>query len=52
MLTGSPFIRLTADFVRRFADLGDIMRLYTVRDVFEGALANAVANSLDEPGRG
>src|SRR5688572_26290984 len=28
MLTESPFIRVTADFVRRFADLGDIMFLY------------------------
>src|SRR5215213_6061543 len=29
MLTGSKFVQLTADFVRRFAELGDAMRIYT-----------------------
>src|SRR5438046_802619 len=29
MLTGSRFIQLTATFVRRFAELGEIMRIYT-----------------------
>jgi hypothetical protein len=27
MLTGSRFVQLTADFVRRFAELGEIMRI-------------------------
>ena len=45
MLTGSRFIRLTADFVRRFADLGELMRIYTDPAVFDGALSNAVANA-------
>jgi hypothetical protein len=45
MLTGSRFIQLTADFVRRFADLGDLMRIYTDPAAFDGALWNAVANA-------
>lgn len=45
MLTGSRFIRLTADFVRRFADLGELMRIYTDPAVFDGALSNSVANA-------
>ncbi|HEY4016864.1 MAG TPA: hypothetical protein VGM06_26205 [Polyangiaceae bacterium] len=38
MLTGSRFVRLTADFVRRFADLGDAMFIYTDGRAFEEAL--------------
>ena len=45
MLTGNRFIQLTAEFVRRFADLGDLMRLYTEPAVFEGALSNAIGNA-------
>jgi hypothetical protein len=45
MLTGSRFIQLSAGFVRRFADMGDLMRLYTDPAAFEGALSNAVANA-------
>jgi hypothetical protein len=45
MLTGSPFIQLTAGFVRRFADLGEVMRIYTDPAAFEGALASSVANA-------
>lgn len=45
MLTGSRFVQLTADFVRRFAELGEIMRIYTEPGVFEGALSNAVGNA-------
>lgn len=41
MLTGSKFIQLTADFVRRFADLGDAMRIYTDGAAFDDALAAA-----------
>ena len=29
MLTGSRFVQLTAEFVRRFADLGERMNVYT-----------------------
>lgn len=42
MLTGSPFIQLTANFVRRFADLGQIMRIYTEAGIFDAALAEAI----------
>jgi hypothetical protein len=45
MLTGSRFLQMTAGFVRKFADLGDLMRLYTDASVFEGALGNSVANA-------
>lgn len=45
MLTSSRFVRITADFVRRFADLGQRMRLYTDPAVFAGALSNAVGNA-------
>ena len=45
MLTGSRFVKLTADFVRRFAELGEIMRIYTEPSVFEGALSNALGNA-------
>jgi hypothetical protein len=45
MLTGSRFIQLSAAFVRKFADLGDLMRIYTDPDVFEGALSNSIANA-------
>ena len=41
MLTGSKFVQLTADFVRRFAGLGDVMRIYTAGDAFEEALVGA-----------
>jgi len=38
MLTGSRFVQLTADFVRRFAELGDTMRIYTDGPAFDEAL--------------
>ena len=41
MLTGSRFVQLTADFVRRFADLGDSMLIYTDGDAFDEALRAA-----------
>jgi hypothetical protein len=44
MLTGSRFIQLSATVVRKFADLGELMRLYTDVAAFEGALASAIAN--------
>jgi hypothetical protein len=47
MLTGSRFVQLTADFVRRFAELGDIMRIYTEPSAFEAALSDALG-AVDE----
>jgi hypothetical protein len=41
MLTGTKFVQLTADFVRRFAELGDAMRIYTDGAAFDLALAAA-----------
>lgn len=38
MLTGSKFVQLTADFVRRFAELGDAMLVYTDGVAFDEAL--------------
>jgi hypothetical protein len=42
LVTGSSFIRLTADFVRRFAELEGIMRITTDRSAFDDALADAI----------
>ncbi|MGN6109410.1 MAG: hypothetical protein ACTHU0_30160 [Kofleriaceae bacterium] len=41
MLTGSRFIQLTADFVRRFSELGDAMLIYTDGAAFDEALRAA-----------
>ena len=38
MLTGSRFVQVTADFVRRFADLRDMMCIYTEPAAFDAAL--------------
>lgn len=42
MLTGSRFVQVTADFVRRFAEL-DAMQITTDAAVFDAALARAAA---------
>jgi hypothetical protein len=41
MLTGSRFVHVTAEFVRRFAELEGVMRLCTDPAVFDQALAEA-----------
>ncbi len=41
MLTGSRFVQLTADFVRRFSELGDAMLIYTDPTPFDEALTLA-----------
>jgi len=43
MLTGSKFIQISAGFVRRFADLGELMRLYTDAVAFDHALQLSIA---------
>lgn len=43
MLTGSRFIQVTAEFVRRFSDLEGLMRIYTDAEAFDEALASACA---------
>jgi hypothetical protein len=47
MLTGSRFVQLSVNFVQRFAELGDLMRVYTESAAFEQALATAVAEARD-----
>jgi hypothetical protein len=42
MLTGSKFIQVTAEFVRRFSSLQGIMRICTETLVFDAALAYAL----------
>ena len=42
MLTGAPFVQLTAKFVQRFADLGDVMRIYTDARAFDAELKKGV----------
>jgi hypothetical protein len=39
MLTGSRFVHVTATFVKQFADLGELMRIYTHAAHFEEELA-------------
>lgn len=41
MLTGSRFIQVTAEFVRRFASLEGVMRICTEPAVFDAALSEA-----------
>lgn len=43
MLTGSRYVEVTADFVRRFAALESIMRIYTEAEPFDAALAESLA---------
>lgn len=45
MLTGSRFVQLTVKFVRSFADLGELMRVYTESEPFERELAAAIARA-------
>jgi len=42
MLTGSRYVEITADFVRRFAALEGIMRIYTEPAIFDAVLADAL----------
>jgi hypothetical protein len=43
MLTGSRFVQLTADFVRKWSALNDAMRIYTDPTAFETALSLSTA---------
>ncbi len=45
MLTGSRFIEVTADFVRSFSNLEDVMRVYTDADAFDEALASSIVDA-------
>ena len=43
MLTGSRFIRITAEFVRRFSSLEGIMQICTEPEVFDKVLGDALS---------
>ena len=45
MLTGSRYVEVTADFVRRFAELESIMRVYTEALPFDAAVAEAITSN-------
>jgi hypothetical protein len=45
-LSGSRFIQLSADFVRKFAELGETMRIYTDSRAFDDELASATDRAL------
>lgn len=45
MLTGSRYIQITAQFARRFAGLGEKMRIFTDAAAFEESLAAALQAS-------
>ena len=45
-LTASRFIQLSADFVRKFADLDERMRIYTEAGAFDAELQSAVDRAL------
>lgn len=49
MLTGSRFIHMTAEFVRRFNDMGELMRITTDHDAFDEALREAQRQSQPRP---
>jgi hypothetical protein len=49
MLTASRYVQITADFVRRFADLGDAMLLYTEAASFDEQLQIATQVSMKLP---
>jgi hypothetical protein len=48
MLTGSAYVHVTANFVRNFAELADLMRIYTHATEFDAAL-RAALEAADPP---
>ena len=45
MLTASRFVQLTANFVRNFAELGELMRIDTEPAAFDAELESAIARA-------
>jgi hypothetical protein len=45
MLTGSRYIQVTAEFVRRFSDLEGMMKVYTDERAFDDALHAALSSA-------
>lgn len=48
ILSGSRFVEMTANFVRRFTAMGDRLRIYTDREAFYQALKGAIGTRLSE----
>ena len=48
MLTGSRYIQVTANFVRRFGELGELMRIYTEPAAFDSALNESIEVALKD----
>ena len=46
MLTGSKHVEITADFVRRFAALESIMRIYSEPEIFDAFLGQALSGAI------
>jgi len=47
MLTGSRYVQVTAEFVRRFAGLADRMKIFTEKMPFEECLRGAIREEPD-----
>ena len=47
MLTGSRFVQVTANFVQRFSELGDLMHIYTDPLTFDTSLAVSCQSRVD-----
>jgi hypothetical protein len=45
MLTGSRYIQITADFVRRFSGLADRMKIFTDQSAFDESLMSSVRHA-------
>ncbi len=43
MLTGSRYVEITASFVRHFAELESIMRIYTDPEIFDAAVSESLS---------
>jgi hypothetical protein len=48
MLTGTRFLQMTAGFVRKYAELGDVMRIYTDPSAFDTALSLSLASNAEK----
>jgi hypothetical protein len=46
MLVGSRLVQVTAEFVRRFSELGGVMKIHTSGEAFDAVLATAVLSEL------
>lgn len=47
MLTGSRYVEITAEFVRRFSDLGSLMRIFKDRADFDQSLLCGISRASE-----